>query len=462
MQQGAAYVASFQARSWLISALVALICTMLTPAATQADSDTPTIDWLEPRGLSVVHLVGHLPESVLRDSIVVFSGEGMVRYVSGTRSGRRVEITVRIGTKKLGGATYLNCLGQWPFRDQWPAVVPPSQMRLFDQGVEITSQIAWIQHYPAGMNQPDHGTNAARYDLTAPSSPQFTDEGAMLIPANMGCVIALNGIHHDLTATFLFDMEDAIDVAVLGSENFTIQSYIGVGDAGRIDSLRSQMRSRYGTRFPNSTLTPPAGVEYVFVKFPPTAVSPYPTGDVHEPSSGTYRLNNSGAHKLSNDHTVSMGLPLYGQWQDADQAGGDYLSFIEGVDTVGGLEYFVPDSVEYDSCMSRGGCSDALLAQIYNATMTLEVHYLQITRPDVQLTRVPLRPVGPGWGVQSAMQREGQADVPMQLEPTIFVPLLVSAPSSAPQHQPEADDRSGCPCGWFDSIGAMLDYTGGP
>ena len=92
--------------------------------AAPAAAETPVnagaadaIDWLEPRGLSIVDLVGVVPEEHLRGSILVFTGgSGILRYLEGRRDGNRVTIKVDVSPRypELSKPyTTLNC-GQAP------------------------------------------------------------------------------------------------------------------------------------------------------------------------------------------------------------------------------------------------------------------------------------------------------------------------------------------------------------
>jgi len=419
-----------------------------------------THDWLEPKGLNIVDMVGQVPEEYLSNAIVSFSGEGMVQYISGQRQGNQVTIDARIYTKALGNDSYFNCLGQWAFRDQWPSVTPAATMRLYEGDVEVTDQVTFVQYYAAGQNPPDNGATATRYNRTPAERVTFTPSGAIDLRANMGCILSIPGDHPEMTAKFEIEYKRQVSIEQLGQETFRFHSYIGPGDAGRVNSLRGQMASRFGNRHDKFTLDPPAGAEYLLVSYPPTPVSPYPTGPVDGPSSGTYRLAH-GYNVLSVDHTVSMGLPLHGQWRDADQSGGvEYLPQIDNVDTLTAPEYFVPTGVAYDSCMSDGGCPTELLDRIYAGEMPLTIYYFRVNRMVDGLDRVPLRQVGTGG--RSSLAEPGQA-LSRALPPAwaeanhrIFIAAIANGPDTPP------DDSEGCPCGWFDADGIMLDFIAGP
>jgi hypothetical protein len=271
------------------------------------------------------------------------------------------------------------------------------------------------------------------------------------------------GTYTDLIAEFDFRVDSQIDVTGLGSQTLHFGSYIGVGNAGVLDPLQEQLHDRFVERHDKFFLNPPPGAEYIWVHFPATPVSAYSGSDptnIQLPSSGTYRLAN-GPKDLSVDHTVSMGLPLYGEWLDADllpvgdPTGSVYLPLLPRVDTISAPEYFVPTGVGYDPCMTRGDCPEFLLDQIYATQMEMTVHYFAVEQAKPPLDRIPLRQVGPNWDPPAntlAVQQFEQSDTavfPRQL----FVPLITSAP---------ADEAATCPCGWFAADGRMLDFTPGP
>lgn len=437
-----------------------------TPGADDSPN-RPAVDWLEPRGLNIVDLVGLVPESHLTDAILSFSGVGgIVQYVSGQRTGDTVVIQTRISPGYLPNNTIFNCLGQIAALDQWPSNVPAGRMQLFADGVDITTQIAFFEFFTSGQVLPVQNTQpgqagADRYQKNF-QQPSFTD-GKLQLPANSGCNIFLNGhVTANLTATFTFTLSSPIAMQHLGSETFTFHSYVGPGFAGQLESLRAQMEARFpGIRHDKFTLTPPAEAEYLLVHIPPTpanagAFEPLDR-NLTRPTSGSYRLLHRDGNLLSVDHTNLMGLPLQGQYKDADLSPGvEFLPRIVDVDQVASPEYFVPPGVAYDPCMTNGGCPDSLLDQIWNATASLTVHYYKVTRTDVGLDRIPIQPVGPGWSPAGRnITRPSQPvlfiqDTRLYL-PTIFNPAVIPP-----------DDTAGCPCGWFTADGRMLDFIPAP
>ena len=472
-------------KAWRRFLLIVVVFGLLLTAAqpTRADdagasaTNAPQADWLEPRGINVVDLVGLVPEDHLRDTIVTWHvGGGLLQYVSGQRSGNTVTVTVnvfpRYWTDGTNSASIFNCLGKASLADEWTSAVAPSRMRVYENGNDVTAQVmATMDYVPPGQNLPGVGASGWwRYDFAWGQKTVFATDGSIEVPANMGCKFILPGKRTNLTAQFVVQTANFITVEVLGSQDFIFHSYIGVGNAGNVDRLNSQMTSRFGNRHDKFQISPPAGSEYILVKYPPTPVDPYmgfPEINVDQPASGSYRLVGSG-NTLSVDHVNTMAMPLAGQWQDADQSGGSYLKFFNNAGRIAVPEYFVPSGVPYNACMKDGGCSNDLLDQIYNTAMPLTIYYYRIGRIAEGLNRIPLKQVGPGWkpgaAAASATGQAAMVDAEnRRLANSIFLPIIATAPA-APITPPilEDGDRSGCPCGWFDGYGRMFDYVPEP
>ena len=197
---------------------------------------------------------------------------------------------------------------------------------------------------------------------------------------------------------------------------------------------------------------------------PLTPVNPY--GDPNAPISaggGTYRIRRANS-KLSVDHLNTMGLPIYGNYQDADQsAGTTFLPFFNDVRQWTSPEYFVPDGVPYDPCMTNGGCSTALLEAVHDATMQATVYYYDVERIAGGMTQIPIKQVGPNWS--PARSRGVAASAPPQPAATVQEDSLVYLPTIVYQQPPEPpppDDPTNCPCGWFDENGAMFAFVPAP
>lgn len=446
----------------------------MTPAATEQ------VSWLEPRGLSIIDLVGLVPEDHLKDTILTWhSGGGLLQYLSGTRSGDTVTVNVKVApryyTDGRNSVSIFSCLGKPSLADEWTVAVAPASMRVYDGGTEVTSQVETNMSYvPAGQNPPTTSASGWwRYEFAWGTATTFNTDGSIQVPANMGCQYKIPGKRTTLTAQFVVQTTNYITVEDLGSEAFIFHSYIGVGDAGHFGRLNSQMAGRFGNRHDKFQLSPPSGTDYLLVKYPPTPVDPYMGrgGDetnisinIDQPSSGSYRLVGSG-NTLSVDHVNSMAIPLAGQWQDADQSGGTYLKFFSNAGRIAVPEYFVPDGVPYDACMRNGGCSNDLLDYIYHKEMSMTVYYYRIGRIAEGLTRLPLKQVGPSWKPGS-VAASAEADVlaatvnKTEQAESIYLPYVSVAP--APPKILDDGDRSGCPCGWFDGYGRMFDYVPAP
>jgi hypothetical protein len=445
-------------------------------AVTAAATTAPA--WLEPRGLSVVDLVGVVPEEHLVDTIITSRvGTGILQYISGKREGDTVTVNARVHprywTDGTSSATTFGCLSKPAIADEWPIALPPSSMRLYEDGKEITSEVlvSPMDYVSAGQILPGNsGKDWWRYDFNWGQKTVFNSDGSVAVPASMGCAYNISGRRTNLTAKFVINTPNYLAVEVKGQQDFTFYSYIGVGGAGHIDGLRNQLTRRFGDRHDKFDLTIPAGADYLLVKYPPTPVDPYmgqPEINIFWPTSGSYRLSGPN-NTLSVDHVSSMGVPIYGQWQDADQSGGDYLRFFSNVQRLASPEYFVPAGVPYDGCMVQGNCSDTLLDKIHDTPMSMTVYYYRVARIRDGLTRIPLKQVGPDWSSSRAAGADTAASAPVADQPTAatamaggedvlyYLPLVFTA-EPKPQELPEGDNN-GCPCGWFDGYGRMFDY----
>ena len=450
-------------------------------------AEIAAIDWLEPRALSVVDLVGQVPDEHLRGSILVFTGgSGILRYRSGSRDGDRVTITVDVSPRYPDPLpdgqvlTQINCLGKRALYDEWPLSVPASEMRLFSNGREITNQIVGVWLYHTGLVKPSGNAGGSRYEAYEDQKPptQFVANGALKIPANMGCTVYARGRLSGLTAEFVFDSPQQIAVEVLGSQSFNFHSYIGAGDAGKISALAKQMASRYGGRHEKPALHVPEGADYVWFNYPPTPASAYIGGDIdwniRQPGSGTYRMMSNGG--LGVDQTISQGLPLGAEWLDADMGGGSYLRQLGPVNALGAPEYFVPPGVPFDPCMQNGGCSSALLEQIYRTTYPATIYYYRVRRlASSSLISIPLRQVGKSWSAAASadaalaeLDAASEEAAKLDAKQTLLLPMRVSLPlvlftqPPAPVTLPDEAPRAECPCGWFTADGRMLDVIPGP
>lgn len=428
----------------------------------------PLPQWLEPRGLHAADLVGQVDDKLLQGAIIMYAtNRGMLTYQSGALISNTVVITASVTPRYTEHAeqtyTTIGCLGVPAVYDQWPSTVPASILRLFEDGQEITDQIEGIAVAPAGRIWPTHNS-FDYYRYPEQHSPLSVGAEGLAIPANMGCTITLTGKHSNLTARFTLNVPRQVKVTHLGGESFSAHSYIGVGSAGILTSLSAQMDQRFGTRHDKFRLSPPTGAEYALVRFPPTPVDPYADdseGNRPIPGSGTYRFHIAGGF-LSSDHVASMGLSLFGQWLDADlAANAEYLPYLTNTTRLASMEYFVPPGIDYDPCMTNGGCPDPLLNQIYTTTYTMTIDYYQVERVVATgLERFPLRMVGPVWtaGAPAIIHRASEIITPTEaISMSLYLPIVVGMSTTPPP-----DDRTGCPCGWFDTLGRMVDFIQRP
>lgn len=439
------------------------------------DSEVAEVEWLEPHGISIIDMVGEVPEDVLRDAIIMYSNTGMLQYISGERAGDSVTINVRVTPRYAGSGdnahSIIGCLGQPALTDSWPVVSPAGTMRVYENGSEITSDAVLRRFAPGGRIYPLNNPNHFRYPEGDTKPVDFTEAGEILFPPNRGCAIVFMGYRSNLTATIKVRSPKYIDIAMVGSETFTFHSYIGPGDAGEIPGLARQMQRNYGNRHDKFDLTIPDGAEFALVTFPPTPVHPYGGEPVELnlklPGSGTYRIGRRNSLNMSVDHVVSAAIPLYWQARDADQSPGtEFLPTFTEPGYLASMEYFVPVGVSYHPCMIPGTCSNDLLREIYNAEMQMTIHYLRIDRTSPGLDRIPLRQTGPAWqpGLASAATQSAQATIAPTAPPPggdllVYLPLISA--DAPPQPLPD-EDRTGCPCGWFDGDGRMYDFVPAP
>lgn len=442
----------------LIGAALALFA-LSRPLAAQ-DTALPRVgqamDWIEPRGINVVDLVGLVPEEHLRDAIVYFYGWfGVALYDSGERDGDVVTLTLRMETGQRNVALCPGAPGQF---DTWPSVAPAGTARIYAGDQEITDQASWIHYHPAGQTLPIG--NAAQVDRYPLIQQQLTrtPDNALEIPANTGCVIFLDNAYDDVRAVFTLDAPQRINLTPLGSQTMTFGSYIGIGNAGKVDSLRNQMQARFGDRHFAIDLQIPDGADYVLVNFPTTPVNPYgdPSAPI-SPGGGTYRLRTRD-DKLSVDHINTMGLPLNGNFLEADLAGSvEYLPFFSDPAAWTAPEYFVPAGIAYDPCMTEGGCPADLLDAIYAATMDATIYYYDVERVADGLTQIPIKQVGTTWS--PVVQRKASPARMAAQDNFVFLPAVLNG---EPPAELPLDDPTNCPCGWFDENGAMFAFVPGP
>jgi hypothetical protein len=472
---------------WYFLPVVALLMSLSLASTWATASPVIQFTWLEPRGLSVVELVGQIPDEHLQGTILSYGDmDGIVVYESGSRVGDTVVITTKIYTRystphwapghKL---TTFGCLGQSPHFDHLGSVVPPSTLRVYDAGgTEVTSEIEHM--FIANMDLKQPSTNSSdpfRYlpeihygvggDLPLPMGPEGLE-----IPPNSGCqILIFQADYYPLTGVFTLELEPSVRASVLGTQQATFQSYIGPGSLGIFQPLMEQLRAEYPDRHDRIFLSAPAGADFFLLKYPAMPGDPYtdshleppPYYNAHRLSSGTYRLS-KGSGELSLNLTVSAGYPLAASWRDADQSSGStFLPLLEAPTELAPPEYVIPVGLASDRCFLEGNCSSEILEQIYNAQMELDIVYLRVTRPVVGGQWIPLQMAGPAWSPSATGSLRSvleSADVDISIPHFgiytetyhVFLPLVATSDGEMPP---------GCPCGWFDALGRMLDFYPG-
>ena len=439
-------------------------------------------NWLEPRALSVVELVGQVPEAHLQGTIISSDdGTGIVVYESGTRVGNQVTLRAKIyprlvrqPTDPSNRFTSFGCLGQMPHYDHISSTVPTSTLRVYDRnGSEVTSEIRNLFVTRMGTRQPFAGSSEPKrypidvYGYGGKTLP-LSAEG-LRIPANSGCRIWIARTDlYPLTGIFSLTLNPSAQIQVLGTQGGTFQSYIGPGNIGIFRPLMSQMSGAYGWRDGRISLSVPAGANYFLVKFPAMPGDPYtdshgapPYVNADRPLGGTYRL--SRGLDLSADLTFSAAFPLEVAWRDADRApGSQYLPLTGHPLELATPEYILAAGIDYNDCFVQGNCPASILQQIHNARMSLEIIYLKVVGPASGGQWIPLRMAGPAWSPSSTTVANGQQDLlalqsattepgpdAHQARYSSYLPLI----AGGRRGQQEPDD---CPCGWFDAQGRML------
>ena len=440
--------------------------------------------WLEPRGLSIVELVGQVPEQYLQDTILSYGpGKGIVVYESGSRSGNTVQVTTTIYPRRKIVAdtdlTIFGCLGQVPHRDHPGSVVPASTLRVYNRfGAEVTSEIDFMAITRMGTRQPSADSSQTyRYpeDLYGPGLDYDLPLGpdGLAIPSNGGCRIRIRGAnYYPMTGVFTVEVDPSVQAQVVGSQQATFKSYIGVGNVGIFTKLMGQMSARYGERNWRIPLNVPDGANLFLLKFPPMPGDAYtdqnsgpPYLNASRPTGGTYRLAKN-ITDLSTDMTFSAAFPVKRFWQDADQAPGSrFLPVFANPDQLEAPEYVLPAGIAYNNCFIAGNCSPSVLEQIYNTEMNLEIVYLSVTKPRIGGQWVPVKMAGPQWS-PSATTSLPLGWIPREQphQNANTMPDLSSVPTDThrvflPWVSVTEAEPTGCPCGWFDSLGRMLGFS---
>ena len=408
--------------------------------------------WIEPRALNIVDIAGQVPDEVLRDNIIAYSGSGgIAQFVSSQSSGNLLRLTVRLYPRRWGSSgnwtTTFVLLGHIPAFDQMGSAAPESWVRLYNGNVELTSQIVNGLIISPALALPLAGAAQPwRYPtVTLSSLPQEAD--GRRIPANYSGHLNLLGDYRELTAVFTVRPERRPQVTYLGTQEATFQSYIGPGGVGAFQPLMEQLLRRYPWRHPRIRLNIPAGANYVLFTYPPMPFDVYDgtRNNLDRPIAGSVRLAPDEG-MLSQDLTHGGAFPLRVAWQDADQVmPGPYLSILPPIDRITPPEFVVPAGITYDPCFLAGNCNQGVLESIYNATMTLRIIYLKVEPRMGGLQTIPLKVADDTWQ-PPALSVGGRPFLNLSLR--LFLPLGLSGP--------RATER---PAGLFDPIsGRMVGY----
>jgi hypothetical protein len=423
---------------------------LLVVVAAPSRADPPP--WMEPRALNIVDLAGQVPDEALRDHIVSYGAGGISRFVSSQWQGDLLRITVRLDTRRaLSGSnwvTTLALLGQAPMLDTMGSAAAESWLRLYEDANELTGRVAAAVVVDPALALPQ--ANASVPDRY-PKRTEFnlpTEAEGQRIPGNYGGMAILEGDHPVLTGVFTVWPANRPQVTYLGQQQATFQSYIGVGGVGAFQPLMEQLRRRYRDRHPRIPLNMPQGANYILFVCPPMPFDVYDASgyNLQRPIGGTVRLApNEGM--LSQDLTHGGAFPLQAAWQDADQSAGPYLSVLPPIDRITPPEYVVPAGIAFNECFLRGNCSDAVLSQIYESTMSMRIVYLRVETAYDSTQALPLRAADETWTRGAGSPQLGMGSM-ADSGRNVYLPLLRSY-----RLRPER------PLGFFDAAsGRMVGY----
>jgi len=415
-----------------------------------ARADLPP--WVEPRALNIADLAGQVPDEVLREHIVSYGAGGIARFVSSQWQGDLLRITVRLDSRRLpsgaGWITMATLLGQKPIFDHMGSASPESWLRLYEGASELSQQITGAQIVDPALALPLASASAVeRYRQDSLWSLPTEAEGRR-IPANLGGLVILEGDHPVLTGVFTTRPTQRPQVTYLGQQQASFQSYIGVGGVGVFQPLMEQLRRRYGDRHPRIPLSIPQGANYVLFVYPPMPFDVYDStrNNLQRPIGGTVRLAPDEG-MLSQDLMHGGAFPLRTAWQDADQSAGPYLSLLPPINRITPPEYVAPAGMAYNECFLRGNCSDAVLRQIYEATMSMRIVYLRVEPPASGVESLPLRVADNTWAGGAGASPSGAGRL-ATMDQRTYLPLLRSQ-----RLRPER------PLGFFEpASGRMVGY----
>jgi hypothetical protein len=281
--------------------------------------------------------------------------------------------------------------------------------------------------------------------------------------------IAIDTIHHTV-----FNAKSAIFVGHNGNENIlSLNNQMVAKYQNQMDPFGRHEGWKWWRQSEQVRELLVNQANYVFIKSPPSPVDMY--GSTSKPGGGTMRILRSDGTQfsLSVDHVNTMMIPLHISWEDPDfEPNASYLapftSFeyrgqYQEFDEVKPPEYFLPPGIPYHPCMTNGGCSDALLAQIWEHEYPVDIYFYKVTRVRGGLHQVPLRAVGKGWTpnmnpAPTELAAPTFADNLMTggFDYSVYLPTL-----KRPSMPDPIDPTIVCPCGWFDDQGRMVDVIVG-
>ena len=409
---------------------------LLLGLLTASPSLAQTPSWVEPRALSIVDIAGQVPDYVLQDNILNYSGSGgITQFVSSSYTQGCLRLTVRIYPRRVWAGdhwrTKVPLLGQFPMYDHMSSSAPEMWLRLYHGSSEITNAIRWANYLAPDLTLPQAGaaeyTRYSALQRTVFSFPKGPD--GILLPANWGGTLTLYGDYAELRATFTIYLTHRPRVFYLGTQQATFQSYIGPGNVGRFQPLMNQLRQHYPDRHPRIMLNIPTGANYIMFTYPPMPFDVYTGDNLFRPIAGTVRLAPDPG-MLSQDLVHGGAFPLQVAWQDADQSAGPYLSLLPPVDRLTPPEYVVPSGIAYNPCFEQGNCPKSVLEEIYNSTMPLYIIYLRVETNATGLLPIPLRMADDTW--HPSLNRMGYLLPANLATERIFLPLVISFPTGKP------------------------------
>lgn len=430
------------------------------------------LPWAEPRALSVVDIAGQVPDSALAGHIVCYGNPGgMLTYQNAWWEGNKLRIRLRVHPRyvwendQVGWATAVALLGHKPVLDRMSSSAPAASVRLYRDNADVTSQVVYFFYTDPNVILPSNPTGDPRYSAAqtgVPVSQPIPSDG-IPVPANWGGHMVLYGIYENLTAVYTVPDMSRPTVRYIGEESFDYPSYIGPGFVGWFEPLMRQMRSRYADRHPRVMLQVPPEANYVLFVYDPM---PYDneTGywardeqlyerNYRQGVAGTARMA-PDAGMLSQDLNHGGPFPLDVWWQDADQSAGPYLSVFTSsqrpIDRLTPPEFVVLPGTPYNPCFKNGGCSNAVLQDIYDRRATIRVVYLKVEPLTSGMQPIPLRIADTNWipGSQAILNYRWDATMTRRLS----LPLIFTS-------QPMPVLPTERPLGFFDPIsGRMVGY----